>query len=167
MKKTLFALVAIISLSFLSFNETPTNALPNVQLKDINGKTVETGKLSNDGKPILICFWATWCAPCKKELNTYSDLYEKWAEETGVKIYAVSIDDQRTSTSVKPYINSVGWEYEILLDVNKSFFQAMGGNTPPHTFLLNGKGEIIWQHVGYTAGDEAEVYEQLLKAVAK
>lgn len=166
MKKTLFALAALMTLSFHAFSQTTTNALPNVQLKDINGKTVDTGKLSNDGKPILICFWATWCAPCKKELNTYSDLYEKWAEETGVKIYAVSIDDQRTSTSVKPYINSVGWEYEILMDVNKAFFQALGGNTPPHTFLLNGKGEIVWQHVGYTAGDETEVYEQLLKAAA-
>jgi cytochrome c biogenesis protein CcmG, thiol:disulfide interchange protein DsbE len=144
-----------------------TNSLPNVQLKDINGKTIETSKLSNDGKPILICFWATWCAPCKKELNTYADLYTDWAEETGVKIYAISIDDQRTSSSVKPFVNSVSWEYEVLMDVNKAFFQAMGGNTPPHTFLLNGNGEIVWQHVGYTAGDEEEVYSELKKLTSK
>jgi cytochrome c biogenesis protein CcmG, thiol:disulfide interchange protein DsbE len=161
MKKFLFSIAAVIAL--LSSTQAQINSLPNVQLKDVNGKTIETGKISNDGKPILICFWATWCAPCKKELNTYSDLYEKWAEETGVKIYAVSIDDQRTSTSVKPFVNSVNWEYEVLMDVNKAFFQALGGNTPPHTFLLNGAGEIVWQHVGYTAGDEEEVHEQLLK----
>jgi cytochrome c biogenesis protein CcmG, thiol:disulfide interchange protein DsbE len=163
MKK--LVLLSTIVLLFAGAMRAQTNALPNVQLKDINGKTIETGKLSNDGKPILICFWATWCGPCKKELNTYVDLYEQWAEETGVKIYAVSIDDQRTSTSVKPYVNSVGWDYEILMDVNKAFFQALGGSTPPHTFLLNGKGEIVWQHVGYTAGDESEVHEQILKAM--
>jgi len=165
MNKFFFSLLAFCVFSATSIAQT--NSLPNVQLKDINGKTIETSKLSNDGKPILICFWATWCAPCKKELNTYADLYTDWAEETGVKIYAISIDDQRTSSSVKPFVNSVSWEYEVLMDVNKAFFQAMGGNTPPHTFLLNGNGEIVWQHVGYTAGDEEEVYSELKKLMSK
>jgi cytochrome c biogenesis protein CcmG, thiol:disulfide interchange protein DsbE len=165
MNKFFFSLLAFCVFSASSIAQT--NSLPNVQLKDINGKTIETSKLSNDGKPILICFWATWCAPCKKELNTYADLYTDWAEETGVKIYAISIDDQRTSSSVKPFVNSVSWEYEVLMDVNKAFFQAMGGNTPPHTFLLNGNGEIVWQHVGYTAGDEEEVYSELKKLTSK
>ena len=140
-----------------------SQSLPAVTLKDLDGKDINTANLSNDGKPMLICFWATWCSPCKKELNTYADYYEEWQKETGVKIYAVTIDDQRTVNSVKPYVNSVSWEYEILSDVNKTFSQAMGVNSPPHTFLLNGKGEIVWQHVGYTPGDEEEVHEQLLK----
>lgn len=139
------------------------NTLPAATLRDIDGNPVETASLSNDGKPMLICFWATWCSPCKKELNTYADYYDQWKEETGVKIYAITIDDQRTVNSVKPYVNSVSWEYEILSDVNKTFSQAMGVNSPPHTFLLNGKGEIVWQHVGYTPGDEEELHEQLLK----
>lgn len=138
-------------------------SVPNVMLKDLDGNSVDTGKLSNDGKPILLCFWATWCSPCKKELNTYAELYPDWQEETGVKIYAVSIDDQRTMNSVKPYVNSVAWDFDILLDVNKTFSQAMGVNSPPHTFLIDGSGNIVWQHVGYTAGDEEEIHEQLLK----
>lgn len=161
MKKILFLLAALPL--FCSFNTMPTAAIPSVQLKDLNGNTVDTGKLSNDGKPILICFWATWCSPCKKELNTYAELYDDWKEETGVKIVAVTIDDQRTVNSVKPYINSVSWDYEILLDVNKQFAQAMGVNNPPHTFLLDGNGNIVWQHSGYQPGDEDEVYEQLKK----
>jgi thiol-disulfide isomerase/thioredoxin len=129
----------------------------------LDGNTVQTGSLSNDGKPILICFWATWCSPCKKELNTYAELYEDWREETGVKIYAVTVDDQRTVGSVAPYVNGQSWEYEILLDTNKQFQQAMGVTAPPHTFLLDGTGKIIWQHSGYMAGDEEEVYKELLK----
>jgi len=160
MKKILFTLCAV-ALSATVFAQTA--ALPNTTLKDLDGNPVETSKLSNDGKPMLICFWATWCSPCKKELNTYAEYYDQWKEETGVKIYAVTIDDQRTVNSVKPYVNSVSWEYDILSDVNKTFSQAMGVNSPPHTFLLNGKGEIVWQHVGYTPGDEEEVHEQLLK----
>lgn len=144
-------------------NTPQTASIPSALLKDLDGNTVDTGTLSNDGKPILICFWATWCSPCKKELNTYNELYADWQEETGVKIYAITIDDQRTVNSVKPYVNSVSWDYEILLDVNKTFSQAMGVNMPPHTFLLDGKGNIVWQHVGYNSGDEEEVHEELLK----
>jgi cytochrome c biogenesis protein CcmG/thiol:disulfide interchange protein DsbE len=155
----LLSLAAVLSIA----TQAQVTALPSVTLKDMDGKNVNTADLSNDGKPILVCFWATWCSPCKKELNTYADYYEEWQKETGVKIYAVTIDDQRTVNSVKPYVNSVSWEYEILSDVNKTFSQAMGVNSPPHTFLLNGKGEIVWQHVGYTPGDEEEVHEQLLK----
>jgi peroxiredoxin len=160
MKNLLFVLATMfITQSVLSQSQS----LPAVTLKDLDGKDINTANLSNNGKPMLICFWATWCSPCKKELNTYADYYEEWQKETGVKIYAVTIDDQRTVNSVKPYVNSVSWEYEILSDVNKTFSQAMGVNSPPHTFLLNGKGEIVWQHVGYTPGDEEEVHEQLLK----
>jgi cytochrome c biogenesis protein CcmG/thiol:disulfide interchange protein DsbE len=160
MKKTLLILFVL----FLNLaSNAQGSSLPAATLKNLDGKDVQTADLSNDGKPMLICFWATWCSPCKKELNTYADFYEEWQKETGVKIYAVTIDDQRTVNSVKPYVNSVSWEYEILSDVNKTFSQAMGVNSPPHTFLLNGKGEIVWQHVGYTPGDEEEVHEQLLK----
>jgi peroxiredoxin len=158
-KLILLSLAAVLSIA----TQAQVTALPSVTLKDMDGKDVNTADLSNDGKPILVCFWATWCSPCKKELNTYADYYEEWQKETGVRIYAVTIDDQRTVNSVKPYVNSVSWEYEILSDVNKTFSQAMGVNSPPHTFLLNGKGEIVWQHVGYTPGDEEEVHEQLLK----
>jgi cytochrome c biogenesis protein CcmG/thiol:disulfide interchange protein DsbE len=160
MKKNLLILLA---LCFGVIANGQVTSLPAVTLKDLDGKDVNTADLSNDGKPILVCFWATWCSPCKKELNTYADYYDEWKKETGVKIYAVTIDDQRTVNSVKPYVNSVSWEYEILSDVNKTFSQAMGVNSPPHTFLLNGRGEIVWQHVGYTPGDEEEVHEQLLK----
>ncbi len=160
MKKTLVILFALIASTIAN---AQVSSLPSATLKNLDGKDVQTADLTNDGKPMLICFWATWCSPCKKELNTYADYYEEWQKETGVKIYAVTIDDQRTVNSVKPYVNSVSWEYEILSDVNKTFSQAMGVNSPPHTFLLNGKGEIVWQHVGYTPGDEEEVHEQLLK----
>ena len=160
MKKTLVILFALIASTIAN---AQVSSLPSATLKNLDGKDVQTADLTNDGKPMLICFWATWCSPCKKELNTYADYYEEWQKGTGVKIYAVTIDDQRTVNSVKPYVNSVSWEYEILSDVNKTFSQAMGVNSPPHTFLLNGKGEIVWQHVGYTPGDEDEVHEQLLK----
>jgi cytochrome c biogenesis protein CcmG/thiol:disulfide interchange protein DsbE len=148
---------------FVSFGLAAQETLPSISLKDLNGKTINTANLAQDGKPTLICFWATWCSPCKKELNNYLDLYEEWQAETGVKIIAVSIDDQRSVMRVAPYVSSVMWPFEILLDSNKQFAQALGVNNVPHTFLVDGTGKIVWQHNNYAEGDEAEVHEQLLK----
>jgi peroxiredoxin len=141
--------------------------LPSITLKDLNGKTINTASIAQDGKPTLICFWATWCSPCKKELNNYLEYYEEWQKETGVKIVAVSIDDQRSVSRVAPYVSSVSWGYDILLDTNKQFAQAMGVNNVPHTFLVDGTGKVVWQHNNYSDGDEEEVHEQLLKYSSK
>ena len=53
----------------------------------------------------------------------------------------------------------------MLLDPNKDFARAMQVVNVPHTFLVNGEGEIVWQHNNYADGDEEEVYEELLKLI--
>lgn len=137
--------------------------IPDMQLKDIEGKTIQTGQLENDGKPMIISFWATWCTPCKKELNAIHDLYIDWQDETGVRLIAVSVDDQRTESRVVPYVDSRSWEYQILLDPNGDFKRAMGVNNVPHTFLVDGNGNIVYSHNNYAPGDEYELYDEVLK----
>ena len=157
-------LIAAFFLSAITL-DAYAQSIPSVKLKDLTGATIDTGALENDGNPIVICFWATWCSPCKRELNTYMDYYGDWQEETGVKIVAVSIDDSRSTNRVSPYIMSSGWEFEILLDPAGDFKRAMQVMNAPHTFLYNGKGELVWSHNSYADGDEEELYEELLKLV--
>jgi len=161
MKSTLLALALLIgsSLSLSAQDKT----VPSVNLKDLSGKTINTADLDNDGQPYIINFWATWCSPCKRELNTIAEVYDDWVDETGVKIYAVSIDDSRTSRNVKPYVDGAAWDFEILLDENSDLKRAMGVAAPPYTFLVDGKGNITYQHIGYSPGDEEELYEKLLE----
>ena len=152
----------ILTLAFGIFvSLAGAQSFPSVQLKDIYGKSVNTSELAKSGKPVIISFWATWCSPCKRELNNYMEYYEEWQEEFDVQLIAVSIDDQRTANRVAPYINSVEWPYDILLDPNRDFARAMQVNNVPHTFILNAKGEVVWQNNNYSDGDEEEVYEQL------
>ncbi len=139
------------------------NDLPNVTIKDLAGKEVNIATLSNDGKPFVITFWATWCGPCVKEHNALSDVYDDWKEETGVKIFAVSIDDSRSTAKIKPFVEGKGWEFDVLLDTNKELARAMNVNNPPFTFLFDGNGKMVYQHSGYLEGSEDDLYKEILK----
>lgn len=155
MKQVLFTIICAV------FTLGATAQIPSVSLKDMNGKTVDTASLAKTGKPVIISFWATWCSPCKRELNNYMDYIEDWTEEFGVSLIAVSIDDQRTVGKVAGVVNSSEWEYEVLLDTNSDFKRAMQVTNVPHTFLLNAEGKIVWQNNNYSVGDEEELYEQM------
>ena len=152
-----------LSLSLSLIISLGYSQLPNINLKDVNGVTENLSKFSNNGNPIIISFWATWCKPCKEELNNIAEVYEDWQDETGVKLVAISIDDTRSMMRVAPYVNASDWHYEVYLDSNSELKRALGVQTVPHTFLLNGLNEIVWQHKGYVDGDEDELLEQIQK----
>ena len=136
--------------------------VPNVQLKDINGNTVQTASIvNNNGKPVIISFWATWCKPCLRELKAIHEVYPDWQDETGVKMIIVSIDQAQDANKVKPLVDGFGWEYEVLLDPNGDFKRAMNVQNVPHVFVLDGKGKIVYNHAGYVDGGEEDIYEAL------
>ena len=161
MKKLILTIAIIGTSTTLIFSQNRT--LPSVEVKTLDGKNINIQEIENSGKPIVISFWATWCKPCKKELNNIAEVYEEWQDETGVKLIAISIDDTRSMSKVMPYVNASDWDYEVYLDPNGDLKRAMGVLSVPHTFLLNGKKEIVWQHRGYADGDEDELLEQIEK----
>lgn len=165
MKKLIFCLIAVICIS-VNLNAQDAKKLPSVNIKTIDGKTFNTTDIKNDGKPVIISFWALWCKNCIKELNAIKDVYEDWQDETGVVLYAISIDDAQRNANVKSFANSKEWDYELLLDPNQDLKRALNVGNIPHTFVLNGKGEIVWQHTSYFDGAEDELYEVVKKVAA-
>ena len=136
-------------------------ALPEVTLRSMDGKEVNVSTLGVSGKPVIISFFATWCKPCMRELKAIDELYADWQDETGVEMYLVSIDQGQDVQKVAPLVNGYGWEYKVLLDPNGNLKRAMNVQNVPHLFVVDGKGKIVYQHTGYTPGDEEEVRKHL------
>jgi len=172
MKKIIVSITLfIVGLSVFSQDTTTTKStkkfkFPSVDVKTLDGKTLNTSTFSNNGKPIIVTFWAMWCTNCVKELKAIEDVYADWQQETGVKVIAISIDDAKSVDKVKPYINGKNWDFDFYLDTNKDLYRALNVNQIPHTFVLNGSGEVVWQHVTYTEGSETDLYSIVKKVAA-
>lgn len=162
--KTFSLFLGLVLMAGLGLQAQTMNAkLPEVKIQNLNGATVSTAEFDNDGKPYVVSFWATWCKPCIAELMTFHDDYPDLQADYGLKVIAVSIDDARNAPKVKSFINGRGWEFDVYLDQNSDFKRAMNVNNIPHTFLVNGNNEIVWQHNSYAPGDEVELYEMAEK----
>ena len=156
-KKTVMLLVLML----LGAAEMVQAQLPAVTLKTKDGQTVRTDTLRNNGRPFIIDFFATWCKPCNRELDAISEVYDDWREETGVRLFAVSIDQAQNIHKVKPLVENHGWEYDVLLDPNSDFKQALGIQMIPYVIVCDGKGNIVYRHNGYTDGAETELIEKV------
>ena len=133
-------------------------SLPDISLKNMDGQLVSLKEISKD-KVLVFDFWATWCVPCINELDAIAEEYTDLQDEFGFELIAVSTDDARTKSRVKPLVNGKGWEYEILLDPNQKFKRAMNISTVPFVMIVK-NGKIMYYHSGYTPGAEQELYEK-------
>ena len=167
MKKTIVLIaVILLSISLYAQEGILTRTIPAVDIKTLTGEMFNTSGIDNEGKPIIISFFALWCKPCLRELTAIADVYEDWQDEIGVKLVAISIDDSRSMPNVLPTVNGNGWEYEFYSDPNGDFKRAMGVNMIPHVFILDGDKKVVYQHTSYAEGGENELYEIVKKVEA-
>ncbi len=158
MKKFTTLLLAFFAATFL-FGQAKT--LPSANVKTLEGQTLNVQELGKSGKITVISFWATWCSPCKKELDAIADYYDEWKEKYGIELIAMSVDDARTQAKVAAMVEEKGWEYRILIDAAKEFSTAANVGSVPFTMLIDKNGNIVFEHTGYAPGDELELEEKI------
>ena len=156
MKKMMFLMLAL----FIGVSAS-AQTLPTVSVENQEGKVISTKSLA-DGTPMIISFWSTTCKPCIMELNAINDNLYDWMEEVDMKVVAVSVDDARTVSRARAMTKGQGWDdYVCLYDKNQDFKRAMNVSLTPHTFIVDGKGNIVYSHSGYTPGSEQELFEKI------
>lgn len=163
--KNILSLLLVLAISF-GFTQPVTNKkLPDITIADLQGKPVNIQEFTAGGKITVLSFWATWCAPCKRELDAITELYPTWVSEYNTKLVAITIDNARALTQVKPLIQEKGWEFDVLVDSKQELQQALNFQAIPQTFVIDTEGNIVYQHEGYTPGDEYEL-EKVIKSLA-
>ena len=152
----------MIFIVVLIFNVSQAqNDLPAVNIRTLSSSEISFKSLGKTkDTALIISFWATWCVPCIQELEAISEQYEERQKENPFKLLAVSIDDSRTSRRVKPFVTGKGWPFEIYLDENSDLKRALNINDVPHVLIVK-NGKILYQHNGYIAGNEEELFEKL------
>jgi thiol-disulfide isomerase/thioredoxin len=136
-----------------------------MDVKEMNGNTISTSEFINNGKITIVSFWASWCKPCKLELDAIAEIYPDWVEDYDVELVAITIDNARGLSKVPSIVSSKGWEYRILSDSNQDLQRALNFQSIPQTFLLDQAGNIVFEHNGYQSGNEFELEDEI-KAIA-
>ena len=166
--KHIFLSATLIFTSVLLYAQEAKDAftnkkIPSVEVQTLEGKRVNIADYGKNGKITVISFWATWCGPCKLELNNISDIYDDWKKDYNVELIAVSIDDSRNTAKVKSFAQAQGWDFEVLLDPNQDLKRAFNFQMPPYTVLTNQEGVIVSTHLGYKNGDELLLEDEIKK----
>ena len=94
------------------------------------------------------------------------DYYEDWQKDYDMELVAISVDDARSAAKVPAMVKEKGWKYRVLLDPSKELQTVANIQSVPYTFVLDQKGNIVFEHTGYTPGDELEL-EELFKELKK
>lgn len=153
-------LVLLMALTILMVTLSAADLMPDFRLSDMDGNNVSLESLLGKG-PILIDFWADFCAPCKTAMPYLHELAEKYEE---LSVVMISIDAPKTQMRAKNYLKSKNYKFVALFDPDKSLAKKLNVGTPPHSFILNPEGQIVYSHVGFEPGLEAE-YDRHIKAM--
>ena len=137
-----------------------TNHLPNMKLKDLKNKRQDLSQYYSDG-PILLNIWNLACEPCKKEMKELDKLNIKYGPQ-GFEVVSINIDNTRSMSKVKSYVNSQKYSFTVLSDPKAEFFRKMGGKVMPFVIIADSTGKIINRHVGYNPGDEIRLEKEIL-----
>ena len=144
-------LIALMALLILS-TPAKSEVLPNIVGRNLDGKMVSLHR-SFEGKPTVVNFWATWCAPCKKELPDLLEKAKKYPNTDFIFVHAET--DKETGApyspeAIKLYLNSLGLSLPKLIIGNTKARMSAGVDTLPTTMLVSSGGSLDQILIGFT-----------------
>lgn len=136
---------------------------PEIELTDLKEETVRLSDLR--GKPVLVNFWATWCAPCRIEMPVMEKKYRAYKESEKFVILAVDVKDDSGVDAVRRFLGELSLTFPVLLDSDGRAGTAYNVLGLPTSFFIDRRGVIRAARVG--AMSEQYIDEQLQKIFAE
>ena len=131
-------------------NELQTNlpadrsfALPPATLGGFAGGP-EVNLADFRGKPLVVNFWATWCAPCVKEMPEF----QKASEAFGDKIALLGVDVEDAPPNAEPFVERLGIDYPMAIDPRRELYREVGNVGMPTTLFVDADGIVRYRHTG-------------------
>lgn len=134
-------IIIIIVVLTLAMSLSAEKKFTNFKLEDAKGKVFQLKDFLDKG-PIVVDFWATYCDPCKKALPHLEELKDEYKD---IQVVAISIDNPRLKRKAIAYIKSKKFAFTTLYDSDSKIADKMQVKEIPYTFLLNEKGEIVFE----------------------
>ncbi|WP_343344444.1 TlpA disulfide reductase family protein [Sphingomicrobium sp. XHP0239] len=128
--------------------------LPDITMTSDDGEVVRLADYA-DGEPLLVNLWASWCAPCVKELPTLVEL--STMESAGIPRVLTLSQDMGPATSVRAFLDDQGLEaVEGWQDAEMAMTDALSVRIMPTTVLYDAQGSEVWRYVGDRDWSDAE-----------
>jgi peroxiredoxin len=129
---------------------------PAFELRDVAGGGDQTLE-AYAGKVLIVDFWATWCEPCKQSFPAY----QKLQAELGGDLVIVGISQDDDAKGIPAFLSETGAKFPVVWDDGKAVAKAYSPPTMPTAFVIDRSGIVRFVHVGYRAGDEATLEEEV------
>lgn len=133
---------------------------PTFELEALGGDTLNQDDVFTDGQLYLVDFWASWCRPCSQYLPHLRDMVNDYGDR-GLKVVIFCVDDAGSISTARTLLAGEEYPFTILFDPEAGVQDQLGVRRIPTTVFLSPTGEELWRHVGYEAGVEDDVREQI------
>ena len=133
-----------VPLNNMVINEIP-KPISSLIFEDFSGNEINLNQYN--GKLVIINFWATWCAPCKKEMPSLDKLYQS-KNFKNLQVFAVNMEKPNAVKTKKFFADLNIKKLEIFFDDNLNFVKEFKLRGVPTTVLINKKGEEFARIVG-------------------
>src|SRR6185369_10286318 len=126
------------------------------ELHELPGNGVES-LAAHAGKVVIVDFWATWCEPCKQSFPAYQKLVTRMAGD--LVVIGISQDDD--TKGIPLFLSETGVRFPVVWDDGKAVAKAYDPPSMPTAFVVDKSGIVRFVHVGYRAGDEATLEDEV------
>ena len=128
---------------------------PKFTLRNLRGNL--EGLDDHAGKVIVVNFWATWCAPCVKEMPSFETLYRRFRSQ-GLTVLAVSLDKDR-SAKVQEFVDKYKLSFPVLLDTEGVAEKLYPSFTIPFTYVIDKQGRVAARIDGAKDWESPETFK--------